>query len=117
MHCARNVPVKLPGRLSQVRIARDVVPIEHGARFMAADLHGDGLRHSRANEVPDGASAEIVPDHPDQSCFLAGGQPGFPEVPKPGALKPSLSRVREQIGDDSVEFARQRFDALDLVGQ
>ena len=49
--------------------------------------------------------------------FLQAGQPGLPEIPKPGTLKPSLPRIWEQIGDNSVKLARQRFNALDLVGQ
>src|ERR1043166_4746710 len=79
--------MKLSRGLSEIRIARDVVAIEDAACLVSADLHRDCLPHSRAHQISHGASSEVVSKHPDQSGFLAGGQPGFSKVSKLRTLK------------------------------
>ena len=109
------MPVKLSRGLSEVRIARDVVAINDGACLVSADLHGHRLPYPRANQISHDAEPEIVPKRPHQARFLAGGQPGLSEVSTSRPLKPSLAGIREQIGDDLIECARQGSDTLDLV--
>jgi len=106
--------VKLSRRLAEIRIACNVVAIEDRPGLVSADLHRDRLPYPGSHQISHGAASEVMPEHPEQSGFLTGSQPGFPEISKPTALEPSLSRVRKQIGHHTVELARQRFDALDL---
>ena len=46
------MPGQAPGRLLQVPRTHDVVPIEHAARLVPGDRHGDPLGHPRVDEVP-----------------------------------------------------------------
>jgi hypothetical protein len=77
--CARIVPVKLSGAIAEIGIACDVVAIEHGSSFVAADFHCDGFRNSCPHHVPDGGSPEVMTNHPDESGFLTRGAPRFSE--------------------------------------
>jgi Resolvase, N terminal domain len=49
----------LSGR-EEFLLVDDVVPIEHGPRFVAGEQHGDPFRDARPNQVPCGGAAAIV---------------------------------------------------------
>src|SRR6202021_481302 len=60
-----HVGVNFLGRFVEVAFARDVVVLEDAARFVAADLHRDALRNTRADEIANACSTEIVKRQPD----------------------------------------------------
>ena len=55
-----QVLLELGGGLDDVALADDVVALEDGTRPVAADGHGDPLRHAGPDEVPDPGAAEVV---------------------------------------------------------
>ena len=43
-----------------VLVANDVITVEHGACFVARNFHGYAFGNATANEIADGAAAQIV---------------------------------------------------------
>ena len=52
--------VQFSHRLDDILAVLDVVPLEDLTRFMAADLHDDGLGNARAPQVADGGATQVV---------------------------------------------------------
>ena len=54
--------LEFPHRVRQGLLDDDVVAVEHGARFVAADSHGHPLLHAGSDEVSDRRTPEVVKD-------------------------------------------------------
>ena len=78
---------------------------------VADQFHRDGSGDSGPLEVPHGRPAEIVGDHAEESCALAGAPPAPPETPD------RLPTPVEYVGDDRPSFALQPSRVLALLRQ
>jgi hypothetical protein len=58
----RKVAISQGEACGRLGLANDVVPVEHRARPVATDLHGDGRVNARPDEVSDSGAAEIMED-------------------------------------------------------
>src|SRR2546426_7306838 len=91
---------QLPGDVLEVAGTHDVVAIEHGARLVACDLHGDALRHACVDHVAHRGSPEVVAQAPGDAGGLARRGPRLPEIAP--TLAPALApgEEREEVRDD-----------------
>src|SRR5271157_2893166 len=67
-------------RFLLVALVHNVVPVEHRAGLVPADLHGHALRHAGANHVAHRSAAEIVKQLPGEPNLPAGSRPRLPYV-------------------------------------
>jgi len=95
--------VELPGRLAQVRVAHDVVAVEHLPRLPADQLHGDALGHAGPHEIADGPAAKVVQHAAGDAGFAARRPPRLAEPPDRLAV-----RAGEDERDDAAEGALAR---------
>src|ERR1051325_6712117 len=65
---------------AEIVLADDVVAVEHAARDVAGDGHGDALGHARAHHVPRGGAAEVVEELVRDAGRTAGGGPRLLEI-------------------------------------
>jgi hypothetical protein len=85
-----------PGRVLEVRVAGDVVPIEGGTRPVAGDAHGDDLGDAGSDEIAAGCAAQIMPNHADETGLPARGRPGLSEIPQRLTQKAPFPRIEKQ---------------------
>src|SRR5262245_6726701 len=112
--CARDCARKPARHVLKVGGASDVVAVEHAARAVACDLHGDALRDARVNHVADGGATEIVSEHPGSTRLRAGRRPYLPVVSSSLSDSPT-TQTWEQKRDHSFNLALERLHAVDLA--
>jgi len=74
------VPSDLEGRVFEVFVGGNVVPVEHGNRFVSADPHRDDLIHVRSSHVPNRGPSEIMTNGFRESRPFPGRLPGGREI-------------------------------------
>jgi hypothetical protein len=70
-----GVPLQAPGRITQIAVADDVVPIEHAAILVATQLHRHSLWDARSYHVSDRCSPEVMRDAARTSSLDSGAAP------------------------------------------
>jgi hypothetical protein len=58
----------LISRLKEFAFVDDVVPVKHGARFVAGQDHGHALRHASPHQVARGGAAAVVEQSMRDAC-------------------------------------------------
>jgi hypothetical protein len=93
-----------------------VIPVEHAPGLVPRHGHGDPFRDPGVDEIADGRSSEVMPEHPGDPCLPARRLPRSPEVANalPG---PPAPETREEVGNDPPGLMLKDAHAFHLRGE
>lgn len=99
--------------LPHIRVAHDVVTVEHEARAVTADIHRDPFNHVRAHEVTQGGALEVMQYQVQLTNGFTGGLPCLAEADYATArTMEDLRAIRTALlvcgGKDLPQFVTER---------